>query len=212
MAREEIFVTSKIWNHKHHPEDVETACRNSLADLSLDYLDLYLIHWPVAFQRGDDPNPKNENGDIIFDETIHPTDTWLAMEKLVEKGLVRSIGISNFNSEQIKDILKRGSIKPVMLQVECHPYMNQSKLKKFCADKGIAMTAYSPLVSGQSGILDHPELKAIAIRHKKSSAQVLIRWHLQRGVVVIPKSVFKNEIEENAKIFDFRKENFFLSF
>ena len=128
VAREEIFVTSKLWNNKHHPEDVEAACRGTLADLGLEYLDLYLIHWPHAFQRGEVTFPKNEDGSVKFDETIHPTDTWLAMEKLVPLGLVRSIGISNFNSEQIADVLKRGSIKPVTNQVECQPYLNQAKL------------------------------------------------------------------------------------
>ena len=128
VAREEIFVTSKLWNNKHHPEDVEAACRVTLGDLGLAYLDLYLIHWPHAFQRGDATFPKREDGSVIFDETLHPTDTWLAMEKLVTKGLVKSIGLSNFNTEQIADVLKRGSIKPVTNQVECQPYLNQAKL------------------------------------------------------------------------------------
>ena len=128
VAREEIFVTSKLWNNKHHPEDVEGACRGTLTDLGLEYLDLYLVHWPHAFQRGEVTFPKNEDGSVKFDETIDPTDTWLAMEKLVGLGLVRSIGISNFNSEQITDVLKRGSIKPVTNQVECQPYLNQAKL------------------------------------------------------------------------------------
>ena len=92
VARDEIFITSKLWNNKHHPDDVEAACRKTLADLGLDYLDLYLIHWPHAFKRGEETFPKKENGDVIYDETIHPTDTWFAMEKLVEKGLVKSIG------------------------------------------------------------------------------------------------------------------------
>ena len=128
MAREEIFVTSKLWNNKHHPEDVEAACRGTLSDLGLEYLDLYLVHWPHAFQRGDVTFPKNEDGSIKYDETIHPTDTWLAMEKLVALGLARSIGLSNFNSEQITDVLNKGSIVPVTNQVECQPYHNQAKL------------------------------------------------------------------------------------
>jgi len=110
VPRGEIFITSKLWNNKHHPDDVEAACRKTLADLGLDYLDLYLIHWPHAFKRGEEKFPKTEAGDIVYDQTIHPTETWLAMEKLVEKGLVRSIGVSNFNSEQIADILSRGSV------------------------------------------------------------------------------------------------------
>ena len=111
-------MTGKLWNNKHHPEDVEDACRKSLKDLSLDYLDLYLMHFPVAFQRGDVMNPKKANGDIEFDETIHFIDTWLAMEKLVAAGLVRSIGVSNFNSVQIDNIIQKGSIVPAINQVE----------------------------------------------------------------------------------------------
>jgi len=196
-------VTSKLWNNKHHPEDVEEACRKTLDDLGLEYLDLYLMHFPVAFQRGEVMNPLKENGDIQFDETIHPTDTWLAMEKLVAKGLVRSIGLSNFNSVQIEDIIKRGTIVPAINQVECHPFFSQAKLREFCSKRGIEVTAYSPLVNGRSKILEDPSLKEIATRHGKSTAQVLIRWHLQRGVIVIPKSVIMKEIEENKNIFDF---------
>jgi len=212
VPREEIFITSKLWNTKHHPDDVEAACRKTLDDLGLEYLDLYLIHWPHAFQRGDNAFPKKESGEIIYDESIHPTDCWLDMEKLVKKGLVKSIGISNFNSEQIADVLKRGSIKPVTNQVECHPYLNQSKLLEFCQGHGITITAYSPLGSpdrpwapaGEVGLLDDPKIKGIAERYNKSSAQVLIKWQIQRGVIVIPKSVTPARIEENANIFDFK--------
>lgn len=212
VPRKEIFVTSKLWNNKHHPEDVEAACRGTLSDLGLEYLDLYLVHWPHAFLRGEVTFPKNEDGSVKFDETIHPTDTWLAMEKLVALDLVTSIGISNFNSEQIEDVLKRGSIKPVTNQVECQPYHNQAKLLDFCSARGITLTAYSPLGSpdrpwakeGDLSLMDDPKLKEIAARLGKSVAQVLIRWQTQRGVIVIPKSVTPSRIEENANIFDFR--------
>ena len=199
-------MTSKLWNNKHHPDDVEGACRKTLADLGLDYLDLYLMHFPVAFQRGEVMNPLKENGDIEFDETIHPTDTWLAMENLVDKGLVRSIGVSNFNSVQIQDIIDKGSIVPAINQVECHPFFSQAKLREFCNKRGIEVTAYSPLVNGRSKILEDPRLKEIASVHGKSTAQVLIRWHIQRNVIVIPKSVIMTEIEENKNIFDFRQK------
>ena len=199
-------MTSKLWNNKHHPDDVEGACRKTLADLGLDYLDLYLMHFPVAFQRGEVMNPLKENGDIEFDETIHPTETWLAMENLVDKGLVRSIGVSNFNSVQIQDIIDKGSIVPAINQVECHPFFSQAKLREFCNKRGIEVTAYSPLVNGRSKILEDPRLKEIASVHGKSTAQVLIRWHIQRNVIVIPKSVIMTEIEENKNIFDFRQK------
>ena len=212
VARSEIFITSKLWNTKHHPEDVEAACRKTLTDLGVDYLDLYLIHWPVAFQRGEDGFPKNEDDTIKYDTEIHPTTTWLAMEKLVEKGLTKSIGLSNFNSEQIADVLAKGSVKPVTNQVECHPYLGQAKLLDFCKERGITITAYSPLGSpdrpwaqpGEPLLLDDPKVKAIASKHSKSPAQVLIRWQVQRGVIVIPKSVTPARIEENANIFDFQ--------
>ena len=212
VARSEIFITSKLWNTKHHPEDVEAACRKTLADLGVDYLDLYLIHWPVAFQRGDNMFPKNEDGTIKYDTEIHPTTTWLAMEKLVEKGLTKSIGLSNFNSVQIADVLEKGSVKPVTNQVECHPYLGQAKLLDFCKERGITITAYSPLGSpdrpwaqpGEPLLLDDPKIKAIATKHSKSPAQVLIRWQVQRGVIVIPKSVTLTRIEENANVFDFQ--------
>ncbi len=110
IPREELFVTSKLWNTFHHPEDVEPACKRSLSSLGLAYLDLYLIHWPHGFKRGGETFPKNEDGTVKYDYDIHPTDTWLAMEKLVEKGLTKSIGLSNFNSVQIKDILEKGKV------------------------------------------------------------------------------------------------------
>lgn len=212
IKREDIFITSKLWNTKHHPDDVENACKKTLEDLGLQYLDLYLIHWPHALQRGDDPFPRTEAGLPIYDESIHPTDTWLAMEKLVEKDLVKSIGVSNFNSEQIEDILKRGKIKPVTNQVECHPYLNQEPLINFCKERDITVTAYSPLGSpnrpwakpDDPKLLDDPKLKEIATQHKKTPAQIVLRWQVQRGIITIPKSVTPARIEENGAIFDFR--------
>jgi len=212
VARSELFITSKLWNNKHHPEDVEAACKMSLADLGLDYLDLYLVHWPVAFERGDVPFPKNEDGTVRYDTTIPPIETWLAMEKLLAKGLVKSIGVSNFNSEQIADVLAKGSIVPVTNQVECHPYLNQAKLFNLCKDKGITLTAYSPLGSPDRPwakpddvkLLDDPKIVAMAAKYGKSPAQIIIRWQVQRGVIVIPKSVTPARIVENSSVFDFK--------
>jgi len=212
VARSELFITSKLWNNKHHPEDVEAACKKSLADLGLDYLDLYLVHWPVAFERGDVPFPKNEDGTVRYDTTIPPIETWLAMEKLLAKGLVKSIGVSNFNSEQIADVLAKGSVVPVTNQVECHPYLNQAKLFNLCKDKGITLTAYSPLGSPDRPwakpddvkLLDDPKIVAMAAKYGKSPAQIIIRWQVQRGVIVIPKSVTPARIVENSSVFDFK--------
>jgi len=210
VPRSEIFITSKLWNTKHHPEDVEAACRKTLADLGVDYLDLYLIHSPVAFERGDIGYPVNEDGKFKFSD-VHPTTTWLAMEKLVKKGLTKSIGLSSFNSEQIADVLEKGSVKPVTNQVECHPYLGQAKLFAFCKERDITITAFSPLGSpdrpwakpGEPLLLEDPKIKVIAKKHSKSPAQVIIRWQIQRGVIVIPKSVTATRIEENGNVFDF---------
>jgi len=211
VPRGEVFVTSKLWNTKHHPEDVEPACRKTLADLGTEYLDLYLIHWPHAFERGDNLFPKNEDGSIRYANYDY-LDTWLAMEKLVEKGLCRAIGLSNFNSEQITRVLEKAKIMPVTNQVECHPYLNQSKLLSFCSARGITLTAYSPLGSPDRPwatpddvkLLDDDKLGKIGEKHGKSTAQVVLRWQVQRGVIVIPKSVTASRIVENSQIMDFR--------
>lgn len=210
VARDQLFITSKLWNTKHHPEDVEGACRATLSDLGLEYLDLYLIHWPTAFQRGDDKFPKNEDGTLKYDD-ISPVETYLALEKLVQKGLVKSIGVSNFNSMQISEILEKCSIKPVTNQVESHPYLNQSRLLEFCKERKIYLTAYSPLGSpdrpwakpDEPKLLDDLKISKMAEKHKKSPAQIVLGWQVQRGVIVIPKSVTPSRIAENADIFDF---------
>ena len=147
VAREELFITSKLWSNRHHPEDVEAACRKTLQDLGLQYLDLYLIHWPMAFRRGNDLFPLDSEGNVLFDETIEPTEVWLAMEELVSKGLVRSIGVSNFNQTQLEDILKRGTIRPAVNQIERHPYLSMASLTTYCQAEDIVVTAYSPLGS-----------------------------------------------------------------
>ncbi|XP_016326730.1 aldo-keto reductase family 1 member A1-A isoform X2 [Sinocyclocheilus anshuiensis] len=208
LRREDIFVTSKLWNTKHHPDDVEDACKKSLSDLRLSYLDLYLMHWPMAFERGDELMPRRPDGTVRYDNNIHYRDTWAAMEKLVDQGLVKAIGLSNFNARQIDDILSIAKHKPVVNQVECHPYLVQTQLVSQCWGRGLAVTAYSPLGSpdrpwvtpGEAHLLDDPRVVGLATCYNKTPAQVIIRWHIQRGVICIPKSITPSRIKQNIEI------------
>ncbi|MEO5877295.1 MAG: aldo/keto reductase [Streptosporangiaceae bacterium] len=183
VPRGELFVTTKLWNDAHAYDAALRAFDASLDRLGLDYVDLFLIHWPVPAQD-------------LF------TEAWRAFEKLYASGRVKAIGVSNFGQKQLERLADESDIVPAVNQIELHPYLAQSHLRQLHAERGIATQAWSPLGSGR-GLLEDPVLVRIGAAYGRSAAQVVLRWHLQRGNVVIPKSVTPSRIEENLDVFDF---------
>ena len=180
VPREELFITSKVWNTEQGYETTLKAFEDSLNRLGLEYLDLYLIHWPGK------------------DKYL---ETWRALEKLYKDGKVKSIGVSNFHVHHLENLLANSEVKPVVNQIELHPLLTQVEIRDYCAKHEIKVESWSPL--GRGNLLEEPTINHIAKKHGKSSAQVLIRWHLQHDLVVIPKSITPSRIKENAQVFDF---------
>jgi D-xylose reductase len=218
--REELWVTSKLWNTYHRKEHVRPALERTLADLGLDYLDLYLIHFPISqkFVPFDvryppewfyDPSASSPR---IEEDPVPILETWHAMEELHREGLVKNIGICNFGTSLIRDLLSSCSIRPAVLQVELHPYLSQEKLVRYCQQEQIAVTGFSPLgaqsyielgVEKSQAVLNDPAILAIAKAHQKSAAQITLRWAVQRGTAVVPKTSQPSRLKENLELFDF---------
>ena len=201
VAREDIFVTTKLWNTNHRPERVEPAFEASLNRLRLEHLDLYLIHTPFAFQPGDEQDPRDQSGNVIYDNEVTLLDTWRAMESLVDHGRCRAIGLSDISLNDLVPIYESARIKPAAVQVESHPYLPETELLEFCKEKGIVFLAFAPLGHGMKpGLLEDPVISAIAARVGKTRAQVLLAWAIQRGTAVLTTPKTPARAKENFNI------------
>lgn len=201
IAREDIFVTTKLWNSNHRPERVEPAFQASLERLRLNYLDLYLIHTPFAFQPGDDQDPRDQNGNVLYDRGVTLLDTWRAMESLVDHGKCRAIGLSDITLDGLMPIYESARIKPAVVQVESHPYLPETELLDFCKEKDIVFLAFAPLGHGmRPGPLEDPVIVSIAARVGKTPAQVLLAWAIQRGTALLTTPRTAVRAKENFDI------------
>src|ERR1700723_628400 len=201
IAHEDIFVTTKLWNSNHRPERVEPAFEASLERLQIAYLDLYLIHTPFAFQPGENQDPRDHNGNVIYDDGVTLLDTWKALETLVDHGKCRAIGLSDVDLNQLKPIYEAARIKPAVVQVESHPYLPERELLEYCKQNGIVLLAFAPLGHGMKpGLLEDPVILAIAVRVGKTPAQVLLAWAVQRGTALLTTPTTAARARENFDI------------
>jgi len=221
VKREDLWITSKLWNTYHRKEHVRSALEKSLRDLQLDYLDLYLIHFPIAqkhvpietrYPPGWFTDPDVEQP-VVESDRVPIIETWRAMEELVQAGLVKEIGVCNFGCSLLRDLLNQAEIPPAMVQIEMHPYLTQEKLTRFCHESNIGVTAFSPLgaqsyfqlnmAEAHESLLEHDTITTIATQHDRSAAQVLLRWGVQRGTSVVPKTSSIDRLKENLAVHDF---------
>jgi diketogulonate reductase-like aldo/keto reductase len=201
IKREDVFVITKLWNTNHRPERVKPAFEASLVKLQLDHLDLYLIHTPFAFQPGDDQDPRDASGAVTYDKSVTLLDTWRAMERLVDEGKCKAIGLSDVNLEQAEAIFDAARIKPAVVHVESHPYLPEWDLVNYCKANGIVFQAFAALGhSSEPRLLDDPVVTAIAKRVNKTPAQVLLAWAIQRGTALLTTSRTPARIKENFDV------------
>jgi diketogulonate reductase-like aldo/keto reductase len=201
LKREDVFIATKLWNNNHRPERVKPAFEASLKKLQLDYVDLYLIHTPFAFQPGDEQDPRDANGNVIYDKGVTLLDTWKALEDLVDGGKCKAIGLSDVGLDKTKEVFEAARIKPAVIHVESHPYLPQWELLDYCKKNGIVLQAFAALGhSSEPNLLEDPVITAIAKRVNKTPAQVLLAWAIQRGTALLTTSKTPNRIKENFDV------------
>ena len=201
VERKDVFVTTKLWNSNHRPERVKPAFEASRRRLQIDYVDCYLIHTPFAFQPGDEQEPRDERGQVIYDFGVTLVETWRALESLVDEGRCRAIGLSNVNLEKLQEIVEAARIKPAVVEVESHPYLPEWELLDYCQRQGIVLLAFAALGHAmEPRLLDDPVITAIARRLGKTPAQVVLAWAIQRGTALLTTSVTPSRIRENFEL------------
>jgi diketogulonate reductase-like aldo/keto reductase len=201
IKREEVFIATKVWNNNHRPERVKPAIEASFKRLQLDYVDLYLIHTPFAFQAGDEQDPRDASGNVIYDKGITLLDTWRALESLVDEGRCKAIGLSDVSLEQAREIFDAARIKPAVIHVESHPYLPEWELLDYCKENGIVLQAFAALGHGaEPKLFEHPVITAIAKRVNKTPVQVLLAWAIQRGTALLTTSTVPSQIKENFDV------------
>jgi len=201
VRREDMFITTKLWNTNHRPERVEPAFEASCRRLQVDYIDCYLIHTPFAFKPGDDQDPRDEHGRVIYDAGVTLIETWRALERLVDEGRCKSIGLSDITLERLQEIVAVARIKPAVVQVESHPYLPEWELLEYCQQHGIIVLAFAPLGHGmEPNVLEDSVITGIAKRIQKTPAQVALAWSVQRGVAFLTTSATPSHIQENIDI------------
>jgi diketogulonate reductase-like aldo/keto reductase len=201
VQRKDVFVTTKLWNNNHRPERVKPAFEASRQRLQLDHVDCYLVHTPFAFRPGDDQDPRDEHGQVIYDSGVTLVETWQALEQLVDEGSCKAIGLSNVDLPKLREIVEAARIKPAVVEIESHPYLPEWEMLDYCRAHGIVLLAFAALGHGmEPRLLDHPVIISIAERLHKTPAQIVLAWAVQRGTALLTTSVDPSRIRENVEL------------